>query len=659
VLRRPFTVHEAAGLVGQPAVSLIPAASEAIEADVLVAHGSKLAFRHDLLREAVYARLAGAVREVLHREAVSVLRAEGRAAAEIAEHLIHAPTLSEAQDVQLMLEAARQAAPTAPSASADILLRILILMSGDDPRRPGLTADAVHHLATAGRVVEAWSLAEPALDGDLEPASEAAITLGLAEALKHAGQDAVVIDYTERVLAKSDVPDAARAQLLAIQAHALIHDPDVDRTDEVAAQAVKIGSRVGEHAAAVFSTVVRSVVAVVRGHIDDAVALADSAVRTADAEGGEARRRHPRLWLARALVCADRFTEADALFESGLREVEQFGTAWILPLWHLSRAELRMESGRLDDCEAEAKAGLRVAEQLDTVALMPALWALLTQLAMRRGDLDTAHGNLRHAEDLAPRGLLIAAEGLSWERALIQDAEGKPEAAANSLTEVYDALPNRLRLLAEQPWAGPQLVRIAQRAGQSAWARAAAAAARALAEHNPSVGSFAGAAAHAEGLRAADGGALQAAVEAYTGTPRPLARASALEDSGWAENQTGGRRAARQLLEEALALYERCGATADAARVQGALRNLGCRRKAASGQARARSGWAALTESELPVVRLVATGLTNHEVAARLFLSPHTVDSHLRHAFTKLDVSSRVQLARLVMIHEPGSVDEG
>src|SRR5262249_16191371 len=99
VFRRPFTVHQAARLLGQPAVTLIPATSQGIEADILVDRGSELAFRHDLIREAVYARLAGAVREALHREAVSVLRAEGRAAVEIAEHLIYAPTLSAAQDM--------------------------------------------------------------------------------------------------------------------------------------------------------------------------------------------------------------------------------------------------------------------------------------------------------------------------------------------------------------------------------------------------------------------------------------------------------------------------------------------------------------------------------------------------------------------------------
>jgi DNA-binding CsgD family transcriptional regulator len=48
----------------------------------------------------------------------------------------------------------------------------------------------------------------------------------------------------------------------------------------------------------------------------------------------------------------------------------------------------------------------------------------------------------------------------------------------------------------------------------------------------------------------------------------------------------------------------------------------------------------------LVVAKLVAQGLTNREVAERLYLSPHTVGMHLRHAFAKLEISSRVELAR-------------
>ena len=54
------------------------------------------------------------------------------------------------------------------------------------------------------------------------------------------------------------------------------------------------------------------------------------------------------------------------------------------------------------------------------------------------------------------------------------------------------------------------------------------------------------------------------------------------------------------------------------------------------------------------MARLVADGLTNRMVAARLVVSPHTVNAHVRHAFTKLGVNSRVALTRIVLTHDEG-----
>jgi predicted ATPase/class 3 adenylate cyclase/DNA-binding CsgD family transcriptional regulator/tetratricopeptide (TPR) repeat protein len=64
------------------------------------------------------------------------------------------------------------------------------------------------------------------------------------------------------------------------------------------------------------------------------------------------------------------------------------------------------------------------------------------------------------------------------------------------------------------------------------------------------------------------------------------------------------------------------------------------------GRKRASTGWDSLTPAELDVVRLVCEGLGNKDIAARLFVSPRTVQAHLTHVYTKLELTSRVQLAQ-------------
>ncbi len=58
------------------------------------------------------------------------------------------------------------------------------------------------------------------------------------------------------------------------------------------------------------------------------------------------------------------------------------------------------------------------------------------------------------------------------------------------------------------------------------------------------------------------------------------------------------------------------------------------------------SGWESLTPAERDVVRLVCEGLANKDIATRLFVSPKTVQAHLSHVYTKLGLSSRVQLVQ-------------
>jgi DNA-binding CsgD family transcriptional regulator len=77
------------------------------------------------------------------------------------------------------------------------------------------------------------------------------------------------------------------------------------------------------------------------------------------------------------------------------------------------------------------------------------------------------------------------------------------------------------------------------------------------------------------------------------------------------------------------------------------LRRFGVDRRIVS-QPRAKTGWDSLTDSELTVVNLIATGATNRDVATHLHLSLHTVKNHVHNAFAKLGINSRAQLTRLM-----------
>ncbi|MFI6737462.1 ATP-binding protein [Nonomuraea sp. NPDC050451] len=605
VLRRPFSVHEAAGVLGVTAGALFGRVQEAVGAGALVGEGDRLAFRHDLIREAVYGGLGAPIRTALHREAASVLRAEGRPPAELAEHLRHGARRGDAAAIRELRAAAEEMTAAAPSAAADLMLRALELAHPRDTgpeiaEDAGLMAGAVRLLASAGRLGEARELAD-SLGVPLAAAEEAGVALGLAEALKHAGDDRGVIRRTGRVLGRSGVPGRERARLLAVRAHALMMTGEIDAAEEAAAGAVAEG----EVFAQVVGLQARSTVALFRGDLDGALRHAERSVELADAAGGEAAHRHPRLWLGAAMAALDRFEEAEGLYAVVEREAGRLGTAWALPLLHRFRAELLLAWGRLDDAAAEAEAGLRVAGQLSAMALAPALLGVLGHVALLRDETEAAREHLDRGRELAGKGPGLVFEELRWRRDLLDEATGQaaPSGGPPGGPSYGGAL---AYLIVQEPWTAarwrgdPRVL----------------ACARDLARRNPGVTSLAAGLAHAEGR-------LEEAIELYRNAPRPLGLAGALEEAG--------RR------EEALEVYRACGTAT------------GRVRRGATGR-----GWAALTDSELRVVRLVAQGMTNREAAAALFLSPHTVDSHLRHAFAKLGVNSRVELTRQVLAHEPG-----
>jgi DNA-binding CsgD family transcriptional regulator len=192
----------------------------------------------------------------------------------------------------------------------------------------------------------------------------------------------------------------------------------------------------------------------------------------------------------------------------------------------------------------------------------------------------------------------------------------------------------------------PQMVRIALAVGDRELAESAVADANRRAELCPDVPSLAAIAAHATGLLNGDIDKLSEAVSLFKRSPRSLAHAAAWEDLGLAHQRQETAESGVDALTQALVLFARAGATRDAARIRSRLRAVGIRRRVATTEKPA-TGWAAMTNSELAVAQLVADGLTNREIADRLFVSPHTVNTHLRHVFAKLKVNSRVDLTRL------------
>ncbi|MFB7231030.1 AAA family ATPase [Streptomyces fimicarius] len=412
------------------------------------------------------------------------------------------------------------------------------------------------------------------------------------------------------------------------------------------------------YAELMYRTTLRYSAAQVQGLHAQMVAHARAALRIARDHGDRTSRAHHQLWLAVALTASDEFDQAGEILAERCDPSDHVALPWVRPMWHYHRAQLKLAAGQLEEADEDAVEAVRICERLAAPALAVGPLALRIRVAVHRHELTEANRHVVHASLLSAAASGAAREELSWVTALLHSAEENRESALDTLSPVYSGVPKRPLLLTREPHAGACLVRTAMSAGDSERATAVAEAARLVATRNPTVVSAVAAAAHAEGVLCNDVGRLRAAVSAYRSGPRPLSLAAATEDLALAENEAGGRSTAIGLLNEALARYQNHGARGDALRVRKTLRSLAVRRRT-RGRDRdldpvegPRARWDQLTPSELRVVRLVAQGLTNREVAEKLFLSPHTVDSHLRHSFTKLGVTSRVELTRQVLTHE-------
>src|SRR5580704_35396 len=143
-----------------------------------------------------------------------------------------------------------------------------------------------------------------------------------------------------------------------------------------------------------------------------------------------------------------------------------------------------------------------------------------------------------------------------------------------------------------------------------------------LATTTPGNRDMAAAADHARGLVEQNPATLERAAVSYSAA---LTRARALEDAGNAWAEQGDQDNAVALLRQAHTLYERLAAADGMARVRHSMRAAGTRLCHWSHADRPAFGWDSLTDTERRIADLVAQGLSNRQVASRVFLSPHTV----------------------------------
>jgi DNA-binding CsgD family transcriptional regulator len=317
--------------------------------------------------------------------------------------------------------------------------------------------------------------------------------------------------------------------------------------------------------------------------------------------------------LAEVELWADRWAECEAYADAAAEAAEQQGQPNADPARRI-RALLDAHRGRLAEARATAVGALEGAEARNDPIIAVAYLAVLVFVT-------ASEGNAAETEAFAARSAAHL-ETIGIVEPLRLDAAHERVEALVSLGQLDRAVDVLDRLEARHsripmPWLAAAITR----------GRAMVALAR---DDLPGA------------LAATDG------VEIGLPTSRPFDRARILLVRGQILRRMRARRAAADALRQALAIFEGLGAPVWAGRARSELDRLGTRRIHSDD----------LTPTEGQVAALAAEGLTNREVAARLFMSPKTVEAHLVRIYGKLAIASRAELGR-VMANRASGVPDG
>ena len=648
VLGPAFRLEDAAEMLGETAAMLLPTVQEAMDAAIMTAAEDTFTFRHELLRRCVAEMIPRPARNALHRQYGEILLTRGESAALAASHLLQA---AHRGNLAVLDQAAAQTLGSEPQTAASLAVRALELTSPDDRAALTRAVAAAEALTAAGRLDQADRITADALAKPLPPVTEARFRCARSSILSARGQAREAADQARLALAQPGLPADLQDQALTAHLQAL-----AGLRDELAGPAADtvLAAPGDDTHATVAALITRAAIAWDDGQVNNALELLRDAARRDSGVSPDARHVQPLLALAAALVDLRQFSEADAI----LRAADHPALPGIQGRVALSllRARLHLAAGRLADATADGYAALELARALGAHGYAAAAHSVLSMIELRGGDIAAAARHIARRISAGPQfaDLCARPETTSAEAQTLEARDG-PAAVLGRLRELCADLQARPGLLLGDPALAAWLVRTALAAGDSKVLASVTRTAVALASANPGFPALAAAAAHSRGLARRDPALLARAAAQH---PDPWARASAREDLGVLHGAQGDRAQAIHHLKEALGGYGQAGADRDQARVRRRLRHLGIRRRHwATPAARPVTGWKSLTDTEQAVAGLVAEGLNNSQVAARMYLSPHTVAHHLRQAFRKLSITSRYELTRIVIEHATEHAD--
>ncbi|SEO63210.1 Transcriptional regulatory protein, C terminal [Amycolatopsis saalfeldensis] len=648
LLGMEFAVGDIAAVLGIRPSDLLGPLEEGVAANVLIDTGTQLAFRHPLLRQALYSRLLSGTRAALHRQAAEALARIGAPVKRVAEQLVAAPSTVDPWVLDWLAENHSAVSNRAPLIAVELLERALAACQPADPRREVLITALVKVLFRLERSPE--TLAEQALALCQDPENLAEIRHLLAAIRFRQGQVELAVETLGEAAEDPEVPEIWRVRhrhLLANFRRGGLDDLDAAESRAYAARADAHGDRYLTAHALQTLWLVDSV----RRHHASALEHIDQAI-TAVGDEHELADLHLDLLDNRVFTLQnlDRLGEADRT----LRAAGEIALRHSMPVGlQVSVAVHRYWEGRWDEALVELDTVTEDGPAITFYGLRePGAAALLLHgvaslIAARRGEQGQAAAHLDAAEEYAPA---TGAERESFDfllvaHALVELQRGDVKQALAVLEPILN--PTYAQMMLRHQWL-PMFVRLSLDAGDLDRARRALAVCEEESAKEREPARATAAAAWCRGLIDNDPGPVLETVEHFRRVGRKPELASALEDAAVLLAQTGDMVGAHAAFDEAAELYTSLSARWDLQRAEKRLLDLGVRQGSRFSVVRPGFGWDALSPIEVRIATLVAAGRSNPDIATELALPRRTVQAHVARLLGKLESPSRSGVANAV-----------